>query len=173
MTSFLDLAKERYSSRNYFPIPVEEEKLLYVLEAGRIAPSAANFQPWHFVVIQNTEMLEKIYPVYNRDWVKQAPVLIVICGDHTTSWKRADRKDHCDIDIAIATDHMTLAATEQGLSTCWICNFDAALCSNILELPNHIEPIVILSLGYPTKSDDNSRHSRRKQLSDIIHWDKF
>jgi len=165
---FIELAKQRYSCRNYKDIPVEEEKILKVLEAGRIAPSAANRQPWIFYVVSNAEKKINICSAYKRDWIKTAPVLLIICGDHSGSWKRSDGKDHCDIDIAIAVDHITLQATESGLATCWICNFDAVLCSEILKLPAHIEPMVILSLGYPADSVNPGRHDiQRKPAGEI------
>jgi nitroreductase len=172
MMNFLELAKLRYSCRSYSPEPLEEHKLMYVLEAGRVAPSAANFQPWEVIVLQSGPMLELIHPVYPREWFMKAPVVIVICGDHSQSWKRADGKDHCDIDIAIITDHMTLAAAEAGLGTCWICNFNAQLCKSILQLPEHLDPMVILSLGYPMDSDSD-RHMKRKALNDIVHWEYY
>jgi nitroreductase len=174
MKSFLDLARIRYSVRNYSDIKVEEDKLAYVLECGRIAPSAANYQPWHIVVIHDKLLREKLASTYNRPWFLQAPVVLVICGDHQSGWKRKDGKDHTDIDAAIIIDHMTLAAAEQGLGTCWICNFDAPLCSEILQLPPDIEPIALLPLGYPGKEpDDKARHLVRKGMEDIIHWEKF
>ena len=153
---FLELAKNRYSCRKYDSRPVEAEKLELILEAGRVAPSAANFQPWYFYVIREADNLAKIHQVYHREWFRSAPVVIVICGDHNAAWKRSDGKDHCDIDVAIATDHMTLQAAELGLATCWICNFDAEKTSELLMLPGHMEPAVILPLGYPL--DQESRH---------------
>lgn len=171
--TFLELAKKRYSSRKYLPRPVEDAKLEYILECGRIAPSAANFQPWHIVIIRDKERIAKISEVYPRDWFREAQVILVLCGDHQTSWKRPDGKDHCDVDVAIITDHITLAAAEQGLATCWICHFDARKCSEILQLPAHIEPIVILTLGYPGDTADTPRHNNRKTLQEIIHKDKF
>ncbi|MCX6250981.1 MAG: nitroreductase family protein [Bacteroidetes bacterium] len=174
METFLELAKRRYSVRNYLDKPVEEEKLHYVLEAGRIAPSAANYQPWHFIVIRNSEARKMIAETYNRPWLLQAPVIIVVCGDHKIGWKRADGKDHTDIDIAITVDHMTLAAEEMELGTCWICNFNAKRAIELLNLPEHIEPIVYLPLGYPGKEPDNrDRHLIRKKPDEIIHWEKF
>jgi nitroreductase len=171
--NFIELARLRYSSRKYYPKTVEKEKLDYILECGRIAPSAANYQPWHIVVIRDAGNREKIAEVYPRDWFKEAPVILVICGDHAASWKRPDGKDHCDVDIAIITDHMTLAAAEQGLATCWICHFDAKKCADILSLPPDIEPIVILTLGYPADTSDTPRHNKRKSISEITHNERY
>lgn len=174
MKTFLDLAKERYSVRCYSEKPVEAEKLDYVLEAGRIAPSAANKQPWHIIVVKDDHNRQKMAEAYHRKWFSRAPVILVICGDHSASWKRADGKDHCDIDISIIVDHLTLAAAEQGLGTCWICNFDTSVCSRILSLPDHIEPIVLLPVGYPGEDpDDRTRHLERKMKEEIIHYEKF
>ncbi|MCX6151124.1 MAG: nitroreductase family protein [Ignavibacteriales bacterium] len=171
---FIDLAKKRFSSRSFLPKQVDEGKLLKVLEAGRIAPSAVNIQPWHFIVIKDEENKQKIYSVYKRDWLKQAPIIIVVCGDHSTSWKRVDGKDHCDIDIAIAVDHLILQATELDLGTCWVCNFDMKKCAEVLNLPENIEPIVILPLGYPAEFADSDRHTaKRKPLDMIVHREKF
>ena len=85
-----------------------------------------NFQPWAFVVVRDPEKLKALYDCYPREWFASAPVCIVVCGDHSTSWKRlSDNKDFCDVDIAITTEHLVLAAAEQGLGSCWVCNFDA------------------------------------------------
>ncbi len=89
---FLNLAKKRYSCRNYDSKAVEQEKLDLILEAGRIAPSAANLQPWHFIVIRQKENLEKIGKVYPREWFMRAPCVIILCGDHSKSWKRKDQQ---------------------------------------------------------------------------------
>ncbi len=169
MTRFLDIAKRRYSCRRYDPGPVESEKLDLILEAGRIAPSAVNLQPWHFFVIRDPDELEKICQAYHREWFRTAPCVIVICGDHSQSWKRKDGKDHCDIDVAITTDHMTLQATELGLATCWICNFDPLKVREVLGLPGHLEPAVLLPVGYPLDEVDPERHqAKRKALSEFI-----
>lgn len=170
---FIELAKLRYSSRNYKEIEVEDDMLAIVLEAGRIAPSAANYQPWYFIVVKG-ENKQKLKECYHREWFKKAPVYIVLCADHSRSWKRADGKDHADIDVAIACDHMTLAATSIGLATCWICNFDQAMLAKVLELPAHIEPVVILTLAYPADAPDTARHStKRKELKEIVYFEKF
>lgn len=169
--NFSELINSRVSVRKYKNTPVEEGKLLQVLEAGQVAPSAVNFQPWHFIVINESHQLAKIQNTYQREWIKQAPVIIVVCSDHSVSWKRnSDGKDSADIDVAIAVDHMTLMATELGLGTCWVCNFDVDNVSELLELPKHIEPCVLLPIGYP---DTETGIKKRKSLSEIVHRNKF
>jgi nitroreductase len=173
--TFIELAKRRYSCRNYDSRAVEQDNLYLILEAGRIAPSAVNFQPWHFIVIREKANLNKIHSVYHREWFQSAPSVIVICGDHNQSWKREkDGKDHCDVDIAIAVDHMTLQATELGLATCWICNFDKEKTTEVLNLPPYLEPIVILPVGYPLDQVDPSRHNeKRKRIQDIASFESL
>ena len=172
MMSFLDIARNRYSCRNYDSQPVDQVKLDLILEAGRVAPSAVNFQPWHFYVLTESADLEKFYSAYHREWFNTAPCVIVICGDHERAWKRkSDEKDHTDVDVAITTDHMTLQATELGLGTCWICNFDVEKTRKLLKLPAHLEPIVILPVGYPLDEVVPDRHDeKRKSLSEIVSY---
>jgi nitroreductase len=170
--TFLEIAKNRYSSRKYLDKPVEEEKLLKVLEAARVAPSAVNKQPWIFYVIREKQNRLKISEAYHREWLKEAPVIIVACAVKTAAWVRADGKNHADIDLSIAIDHITLQATELGLSTCWICNFNAVKCSEILKLEPNMEPIAIIPLAYPADSTDPNRHSSlRKPMNEIIRWE--
>lgn len=172
--NFLELAKSRFSVRKYKLDPVPDEDLNYVLEAGRIAPSAVNYQPWQFLVLREKESLEKIHQTYHREWFREAPVVIVLLGDHKQGWKRADGKDHTDIDVAIAADHMTLAATDRALGTCWVCNFDKKKTIELFNLPEHLEPIVLLPLGYSDVQTDPERHNeKRKPLSDIVSFDNL
>ena len=120
--NFLDLVKARYSSRKYEARPVEAEKLDYIMECVRLAPSAVNLQPWRFRIVTDQETIAQLQTCYKRDWLSTAPCIIIACANHEESWhRRADNKDHADIDIAIAVEHICLAATEQGLATCWVC----------------------------------------------------
>ena len=172
--TFLELAKKRYSARGYIGKPVEKEKLIQILEAGRVAPSACNLQPLYLIVVQDEAKRVEIASTYYRKWLIQSPVIIVICGDHSISWRRADSKDHCDIDAAIAIDHLTLAATELGLVTCWICQFDSMKCHEILNLPRHIEIVALLPLGYPVDESNPNRHdSNRKPFDKLVFWNEF
>ncbi len=170
--NFSKLVKKRYSCRRYQDKSPEREMIEKILEAGRLAPSAVNFQPWHFLVIDEPEMLEKIRGTYARSWFRSAPVVIVICIDHEKSWIRGDGKDHGDIDAAIAADHMTLQAVELGLDTCWVCNFDREKAEKELALPANIEAVVFLPLGYADDKPSPNHHAR-KEISEITHWNKF
>ncbi len=172
--SFTELVKKRFSSRKFTNKLVEKETITKILETVRLAPSAKNLQPWHFVVLTEKQQIRKIASCYKNVWLKQAPVIIVACGDHNVSWRRSDGKDHCDIDVAIAVDHLTLAATNLGLSTCWVCKFNAMQCADILMLPDGIEPVVLIPLGYPAEEADTDRHkAMRKNINKIVHWEKF
>lgn len=118
--TFLELVKSRYSVRSYNPDKeVEQEKLDYILECARLAPSAVNLQPWNFYVIRDPGVREKINSCYKREWILDAPLVVVITALHDKSWKRSyDGKDHADIDVAIAAEHICLAAAEQGIGSC-------------------------------------------------------
>ncbi|NMB97861.1 MAG: nitroreductase [Clostridiaceae bacterium] len=169
--SFMILIKSRHSVRSYKDVPVEKEKLLQMIEAARNAPSATNAQPWHFIVVTDKQIKDELAETYPREWFKSAPAIIVACGDHSRSWKRKDGKDHCDIDIAIAVDHMMLAATELGLGACWVCAFDAEKCHEILHLPQNLEVIVLIPVGYPDEKDQKEK--KRKNIGEIVSWNRF
>ena len=171
MQNFLDLVKQRTSVRSFSQKPIEQAKLDYIMECVRLAPSAVNYQPWSFIILDKKDDINKISETYPRDWFRTAPVCIVACGNHTESWKRShDGKNHCDIDVSIAVTHLTLAATEQGLGTCWVCNFDAKKCSEILNLPADIEPIALIPIGYPTDADVFINNVKNRKENIIVSY---
>lgn len=164
---FLDLVKRRYSVRCYEPRAIEQEKLDYIMECVRLAPSAVNFQPWKFAIVTDKEKLDALKSVYPREWIQSAPCIIVACSNHAESWHRkSDGKDHADIDIAIAVEHLCLAATEQDLGTCWVCNFDVSACKQILNLSEELEPAVLIPVGYTIQPEVPEKN--RKSIKDII-----
>jgi nitroreductase len=166
-----DVIRHRYSVRSFTDEKVDRNFILEILEAARMAPSAVNYQPWHFIVVTEPENLADIQEVYPRNWFREAPVCILICADHSQSWKRrSDGKDFADVDAAIAIDHLVLKATELGLGTCWVCNFDTILTRKKLQLPDYIEPIALIPLGYTTSE---APAKSRKPLAEIVHWEKF
>ena len=168
---FLDLVKKRYSVRSFTSQEVETEKINTILEAVQYSPSAVNYQPCHFIVVTDPELKAKICTAYSRDWLQEAPVLIVALGDHQESWKRRDGKDHADIDVAIAVDHLTLAASSLGLGTCWVCAFDAQKVHSILELPENMEVVALIPLGYPTEATIPDKE--RKDLQELVSWNGY
>ncbi len=163
--SLLDLIQRRYSCRAYQPLGVEQEKIVYVMECVRLAPSAVNKQPWRFHLISEPADKAKLQECYDREWFKTAPLYIIASVLHDEEWVRADGKHHGDIDIAIAVEHLCLAATEQGLGTCWVCNFDAALLKERFALPADEEPAVVIPIGYPA---DEPRQKKRKPIGEIL-----
>ncbi len=171
---FLALAKHRFSCRKYQDKEINSDDIDYILEAGRVAPSAKNLQPWRFIVVKDPVILNHLSEAYARDWIKSAKAIIVIVVDHRESWVRGDQKDHGDIDAAIAIDHMTLAAQERGVGTCWVCNFNVEEVKDTLNIPVMLEPVALLPLGYPAEKGDSQRHQKqRKPLSEIVFNDKM
>lgn len=163
--TFLDLTKQRYSCRNYQNKAVEKEKLDYVLECVRMAPSAVNRQPWRYRVISNEDDLKKIRECYSREWFATAPTVIMASILHDQEWVRSDGKQHGNIDIAIAVEHLCLAATEQGLGTCWICNFDTQRCHQLFDIEAPEEVAVLIPIGYPA---DQPKEKVRKNIETIV-----
>lgn len=103
--------------------------------------------------------------------MKDVQTFIIACGIHPAAWHRADGKD-TDIDVAIAVEHICLAATSLGLGTCWICNFDAPALSSASNLPDDTEPIAIIPLGYPNP-DTKVPAKNRKAIDEIVKWGNF
>jgi nitroreductase len=173
--NFTTLAKKRYSCRKYTQEIPSEELLNKVLNSARIAPSAKNLQPWKFVVVNEEGMLKQVKACYGRSWIEEAPIVIAVCGDHGSAWTREDDgKVHTDIDVSIAIDHLTLAATDNGLGTCWICRFDSKNVAELLEVPDQWEVIALIPIGFPANESDQERHERlRKPLDEIVSYNKF
>lgn len=165
--NFLELTQQRYSARSYSSDKIEQEKLDYLLECARLAPSAVNYQPWHFFIVKSDEQKQRIQQAYPRQWFAEAPLYIVVCTDSSTAWvRKTDGKNHSDIDAAIAAEHICLAATEQGLGSCWICNFDPDILKKNLNLSPAENPVVIISLGYVKRSPENP--PQRKDMTEIV-----
>ena len=125
--SILELSQKRFSVRKYSDKPVSEEDLQYILESVRMAPSAVNRQPWKFVIVKSEAARKQLQECYDREWFKSAPLYIICMREVKSNWiRKEDNKQHGDIDVAIATEHLCLAATERGLGSCWVCNFNVA-----------------------------------------------
>ena len=162
---FLELVKARYSCRSYQPTSVEQEKLEYIMECVRFAPSAVNKQPWRFRIVKNDTDKSKLQECYNREWFQTAPMYIICSILHDEEWVRSDGKHHGDIDIAIAVEHLCLAATEQGLATFWVCNYDAEKCKQLLAIAANEVHAVLIPIGYPA---DELKEEKRKAIEEIV-----
>ncbi|MFO7696333.1 MAG: nitroreductase family protein [Anaerolineae bacterium] len=167
---FLELIQERYSVRAYRSDPVEEETVQQVLEAARLAPTAANRQPFRLIVIATEGREEELQRIYAREWFTQAPLIICACTVLEEGWVRVDGKPYADVDVAIAMDHLILAARSLGLGTCWIAAFDPAAAREVLGLPDGVEPVAFTPLGYPA---DEPRPKKRKPLSDLVRYERW
>lgn len=162
--------QKRYSVRSYQPRPVEKEKLLAVLEAARLAPSAKNFQEWRFVVVQDEVIRRKLMVAANNQaFVGAAPVVIACCATNTDYIMRCGQASY-PIDLAIAIDHMTLQAVEEGLGTCWVGSFYEDQVKTILGIPREVRVVELLALGYPR---DNQKPKDRQPLNKIACFDKW
>ncbi len=168
---FSELVRQRYSVRAYKPDPVEEEKLQEILEAGRLAPTAANRQAFQIMVVQTKGREEELKQIYGRDWFVQAPLVLCVCALPADNWtRRDDNKNYYDVDAAIVMDHLILAAANMGLGACWIAAFNPTAARQVLALPDEVEPIVFTPLGYPA---DEPRPKKRKPLEDLVRYERW
>jgi len=169
---FDKLINKRYSCRQYSTDPIDEGEFLKVLEAARLAPTAANRQPFQIIVIKTENNQDNLQQIYDRDWFVQAPIVLCICSNPQEGWVRSKYDDcsYASVDAAIVVDHITLQAADLGLGTCWIGAFNPQEARNFLNLPDHIEPIAFTPLGHPL---DKPGKKTRKPLSDLIRYDTW
>jgi len=167
---FEKLIQARYSVRAYKRDPVPNQVLARVLESARLAPTAANRQPFRILVVHTDGREEELKRIYGRDWFVQPPLVIALCGLTDRCWVRADGKSFCDIDAAIVMDHLILAAADQGLGSCWIGAFDVQAARQILKLPESVEPIAFTPLGYPRGQPGEKK---RKPLVELVQYESW
>jgi len=168
---FSELITYRGSIRGYKPDPVEDEKLLAVLEAARMAPTAHNYQPFRLIVIHTEGRAEEISRIYGRRWFFQAPLVIGIVSVPEEGWVRQqDGKNYYEVDAAIVMDHLILEAHNQGLGTRWVAAFDPEAAREILGLPDEVVPVIFTPLGYPNREP---RPKIRKSLDEIVRYERW
>ena len=167
---FAKLAAERYSLRKFSDRPVEAEKLAAVLESGRNAPTAHNFQPQRILVLQSPEALEKVDGCTGAHF--HPPVMLVVAYDPAVSWKReTDGKDHGEIDAAIAATQMMLQAADLGLGTTYVGMFDPEKLTAAFPEMAGLVPIAMLPLGYPAEGAHPARlHTDRKPMEQLVKY---
>jgi len=178
---FIDVIKARTSVREYSQKQVEDEKINYILECARLAPSFMNKPCWRFIMVQEKQTIEQIAKttVFNR-WLKTAPVLIVACADPTDSGTNNSIEYHT-VDVSLALEHIILAATDLGLGTCRIAGFNEEKIKKMLEIPKRIRIVALTPLGYPVEKKGIAeqitktllRANKRKTLDEIIHYEHW
>lgn len=165
---FYDVVATRYSVRGFDKERVvEEDKLHRIFEAVRCAPTALNNQPYKLIVVRDPEVLAKIAANYSYSWLASAPMIVAVIGSTEAAWHRFNGKSACDIDCAIAMDHLVLAATAEGLGSCWICAYDQDVMAEILGVQAPWEVVALTPLGYATKA---SAETPRRALNEMIEY---
>ncbi len=167
MKNMLALSQERFSARKFTSEAVSQEDLDYIMQCVQLAPSAVNRQPWLWLIVRSAEAKEKLQECYDREWFKTAPMYIVGMKNVNENWvRRYDEKSHGDIDVAIATEHLCLAATERGLGTCWVCNYDTDKMQQFFPREGY-EAVVIIPIGHIAE-DCPHVEKKRKDMSEIV-----
>ena len=168
---FQELTRKRYSVRAYKPDPVEDEKLARILEAARIAPTAANRQAFRIIVIPTKGREADLRRIYGRDWFIQAPLVLCVCAVPSEGWvRKADGWNAAEVDATIVMSHVVLAAAEEGLGTCWIAAFDPAAAREVLGLPPEVVPSAFTPLGYAA---DTASPKKRRPLEELVRRDRW
>ena len=164
---FLELCKKRFSVRSFTTEKVSEEDRQYIMECVRLAPSAVNMQPWKFVMVCSEDAKMKLRKCYDRAWFATAPMYILCLADTAHCWvRKCDGKPHGDIDVAIAAEHICLAAASRGLGSCWVCNFDVDMVKREFCGEGY-EPVAIVPIGHIADGCP-ATEKKRKTLGEII-----
>ena len=173
----LEAIKLRRSVRSYDSRPIPPAVLEHMRQALRYAPSACNFQPWRFIFVTDAELRKQVARASNDQlWMADAPLTIVACGRLDQAHKRMRGHDSSvEVDVAIAVDHLTLAAVAEGLGTCWIGAFDEEKVKHILGIPPDVKLVTMTPLGYPASADLNRpiTEDRRKPANEIFADDRY
>jgi nitroreductase len=162
--------RSRRSIRAYDTRGVEEEKLVRILESGRLSPSASNRQERRFVIVRDAKTRKLLCEAArNQAFVAEAPVVIAACSVESEYMMACGQLAY-PIDTAIAVDHMTLQAVEEGLGTCWIGAFDEKKVKEILSIPDNVRVVALLPVGYPCEIPDAKP---RKGLDEIVMRERW
>ena len=173
----LQAIKTRRSVRSYSPRPIPEDVMGHMRQALRYAPSACNYQPWRFIFITDPELRQKVAQAScDQLWMGGAPVIVAGCGVPEQAYKTmGGYGNSAEIDVAIALDHLTLAAVAEGLGTCWIGAFKEAQVHQLLNVPPGAKVVAMTPLGYPTDPAQIAPlgEGDRKAESDIFSTDRY
>lgn len=162
---FYDVLRQRRSIRAYNADGIPEAALERIFDAVGLAPSACNNQPTRFLFVSDPEVRGRLCECYPRDWLATAPMLVVALGNRDKAWRRFNGQSSHAIDVAIALEHLVLAAAAEGLGTCWICAFDQEQARQLLCLPDCWEVVAMTPLGWPA---DEPPPQTRRPFNEII-----
>ncbi len=167
--------RTRASVRKYRPDPIPEDVRERVLEAMRLAPSAGNKQPWRFILVEDADLRPQVAQACNgQAWMADAAVIVVACGREADAYGgMGGYWNSLDVDVAIALDHLTLAAAAEGLGTCWIGSFKEAEVRKLLGIPDDVKVVALTPLGYPAVAPEQAPRKPRKPLAEIISHDRW
>ena len=170
---FITLAAERYSVRKFSDKPVEKEIIDKILKAGHIAPTGCNFQPQRILVINREDSLEKLKECTRCHF--DAPCAMLVCYNRDECWTRPyDGNQSGIVDASIVTTHMMLAAAESGVGSTWVMHFDPQKMREAFEIPQNIEPVALLVMGYPAEDATPADfHNQFRSLDEVVVYDKF
>lgn len=169
---FLELVKKRYSVRKFDPKKVEKEKVDLILEAGRVAPTAVNYQPQRILVLDKEETLSKVKSCTPYHF--NAPLLFIICYDKTTCWKNTSNVPSGEIDATVVATHMMLEAENLGIGSTWVGHFEHNLVREAFNIPEFLEITSLLPMGYPaSNSEPISMHYNRFETDHTIFYNSF
>ena len=169
---FYEVIQRRLSVRAYKPDPVPEPALNRILEAGRLAPSAKNYQPWKFIVVKDEKIRQELVPACrNQRFIAEAPIVICACAILDQAWKgMGGYWSSAEVDVAIALEHIILAAAAEGLGTCWIGAFIEAEVKRVLQIPEGVKPVALTPLGYPAQE---SQPRPRRPIEEIVCYNRW
>ena len=167
---FNEVVKNRYSCKKYSDKQVEKEKLTAILEAGRLAPTAKNLQEQHIYVVQSAELLAKIDELTPCRY--GAPIVLVVAFDKNNVFTYPGGKRDSGVeDATIVATHLTLAAANEGVDSCWLNFFDPDKAAALLGLPENEEVLMLLDLGYAADgAGPLPNHDSRKPLSETVTY---
>lgn len=160
--SLLDVIFRRRSIRRYRSEPIPDDVLRNILEAGRLAPSADNAQPWHFIVVTESKIKEKLSRGRWNYFIKDSTATVVGCGYTDNEWST--------VDVALALENMVIAAEAQGVGSCWIGDFEEEEVKELLGIPDDLKVVALVSFGYPAEKPSPLN---KKSLKEIVHYNKF
>jgi len=160
--SLLDVIFRRRSIRRYKSKPVPDDVLKNILEAGRLAPSGDNAQPWHFIVVADSEIKRELSKGMWRRFIKDSAFIIVGCGEKYDKWST--------VDVTIALENMVLAAEAQNVGSCWIGAFEEEEVKELLGVPDNLKVVALVSFGYPAEKPSPRN---KKNLESIVHYNRF